>query len=463
MNRRFLQFLQLTLVSLDLLILNAIYLLVRLFLHNRIADDNFMLYFQYWAILNSCWIVLSWIGKVYSSGSILSFESFTKRTMRIYIIWVLSIFFYLFLSHKLTLSRLFVTSTCVAFGVGLLINRFAYIGIRDYFRNSDNFGKKIVILGYNDIAKKLASYLEQEGINMKVLGFAEDFEKVTELSHYPILSGVNESLEISKKLQVNEIFSTITPEQDNNIYNLMKEAEAECIRFRIVPDLSSFIRRPVHIDYLRDIPIISLRSEPLDDVANRINKRAFDVAISIFVIVFILSWLIPIISIFILLESRGPVFFVQQRTGKDNKPFGCIKFRSMKVNKDANTMQASRGDTRITRVGRFLRRSNLDEFPQFINVLMGDMSVVGPRPHMLKHTDDYSKLINQYMVRQFLKPGITGWAQVNGYRGETKDLQQMKGRVEYDLWYMENWSVWLDIKIMFLTVYNVFRGEPNAF
>ncbi|MBL7761845.1 MAG: undecaprenyl-phosphate glucose phosphotransferase [Chitinophagaceae bacterium] len=463
MNRRFLQFLQLTLVSLDLLILNAIYLMVRLFLHNRIGDENFMLYFQYWAILNSCWIILSWIGKVYSSGSILSFESFTKRTMRIYVIWVLSIFFYLFLSHKLTLSRLFVTSTCIAFGVGLLINRFAYIGIRDYFRNSDNFGKKIVILGYNDIAKKLASYLEQEGINMKVLGFAEDFEKVTELSHYPILSGVNESLEISKKLQVNEIFSTITPEQDNNIYNLMKEAEAECIRFRIVPDLSSFIRRPVHIDYLRDIPIISLRSEPLDDVANRINKRAFDVAISILVIVFILSWLIPIISIFILLESRGPVFFVQQRTGKDNKPFGCIKFRSMKVNKDANTMQASRGDARITRVGRFLRRSNLDEFPQFINVLMGDMSVVGPRPHMLKHTDDYSKLINQYMVRQFLKPGITGWAQVNGYRGETKDLQQMKGRVEYDLWYMENWSVWLDIKIMFLTVYNVFRGEPNAF
>jgi len=463
MNRRFLQFLQLTLVSLDLLILNAIYLLVRLFLHNRIGDENFMLYFQYWAILNSCWIALSWIGKIYSSTSILSFESFTKRTMRIYVIWVLSIFFYLFLSHKLTLSRLFVTSTCVAFGVGLLINRFAYIGIRDYFRNSDNFGKKIVILGYNDIAKKLASYLEQEGINMKVLGFAEDFEKVTELSHYPILSGVNESLEISKKLQVNEIFSTITPEQDNNIYNLMKEAEAECIRFRIVPDLSSFIRRPVHIDYLRDIPIISLRSEPLDDVANRINKRAFDVAISVLVIVFILSWLIPIISIFIWLESRGPVFFVQQRTGKDNKPFGCIKFRSMRVNKDANTVQASRGDARITRVGRFLRRSNLDEFPQFINVLMGDMSVVGPRPHMLKHTDDYSKLINQYMVRQFLKPGITGWAQVNGYRGETKDLQQMKGRVEYDLWYMENWSVWLDIKIMFLTVYNVFRGEPNAF
>ena len=135
----------------------------------------------------------------------------------------------------------------------------------------------------------------------------------------------------------------------------------------------------------------------------------------------------------------------------------------MKVNKDANSVQAVRGDGRITNVGKFLRRTNLDEFPQFINVLIGDMSIVGPRPHMLKHTDDYSKLINQYMVRQFLKPGITGWAQVNGYRGETRELHQMKARVEYDLWYMENWSIWQDIKIIFLTIYNVIRGEENAF
>ena len=463
MNRRFLQFLQLTLGGLDLLILNAIYIALRIIFDERISSGQVMSYFIYWAILNICWILLTWMGKVYSDSNILSFELFTKQTMRIYVVWVLAIFFYLFLSHKLTLSRLFVTINCVAFGVGLLLNRFAYIGIRGYFRNSDNFGKKILILGYNDVAKKLAGYLEQEGINMKIMGFAEDFEKVTELSNYPILSNIGDSLEVSKRLQVNEIFSTITPEQDNNIYNLMREAEIECIRFRIVPDLTSFIRRPVHIDYLRDIPIISLRSEPLDDVANRINKRASDIMISVLVIIFILSWLVPIISLLIWLESGGPVFFVQQRTGKDNKPFGCIKFRSMRVNPDANIKQAARNDARITKMGRFLRRTNLDEFPQFFNVLVGQMSVVGPRPHMLKHTDDYSKLISQYMVRQFLKPGITGWAQVNGYRGETKVLQQMKGRVEYDLWYMENWSVWLDIKIMFMTIYNVFRGEENAF
>ncbi len=463
MNRRFVQFLQFSLGGLDLLVLNAIYLLLRLSFGERILFDTLTNYYIFWIILNACWILLSWLGKVYAQNNILSFELFTKQTMRIYIIWILCLFFYVFISHDLILSRLFVVLTSVAYGVGLLLNRFAYIGIRGYFRNSDNFGKKVVILGYNDVAKKLANYLEQEGINMKILGFAEDFEKVTELSHYPILSDINSSLEISKKLQVNEIFSTITPEQDNNIYNLMREAEIECIRFRIVPDLTSFIRRPVHIDYLKDIPIISLRSEPLDDVANRINKRICDVCISAVVVVFILSWLIPILGLLIWLDSKGPVFFVQQRTGKDGKPFGCIKFRSMKVNKDANTTQAVRNDQRITNMGKFLRRTNLDEFPQFINVLVGDMSVVGPRPHMLKHTDDYSKLINQYMVRQFLKPGITGWAQVNGYRGETRELQQMKGRVEYDLWYMENWSIWLDIKIIFLTIYTVVRGDENAF
>ncbi|MGC4034415.1 MAG: undecaprenyl-phosphate glucose phosphotransferase [Chitinophagaceae bacterium] len=463
MNRRFLQFLQITLITLDLLVLNLLFAFIKLLFADRIKAPLFTTYLIFWAVLNIGWILVSWIGKVYVRDNILSFELFTKQTMRVYVIWILFLFFYTFISHNIDLSRLFVILMCVSFGIGLLLNRFAYIGIRGYFRNSDNFGKKVVIIGYNEVAKKLATYLEQEGINMRILGFAEDFDKVTELSHYPILSDISNSLEVSKKLQVNEIFSTITPEQDHNIYGLMREAEIECIRFRIVPDLTSFVRRPVHIYYLKDIPIISLRSEPLDDVANRLNKRIFDVVISFFVLIFILSWLVPILGLIIWLESRGPIFFVQQRTGRDNKPFGCIKFRSMRVNKDANTVQAVRNDSRITRVGRFLRRTNLDEFPQFINVLKGDMSIVGPRPHMLKHTDDYSKLINQYMVRQFLKPGITGWAQVNGYRGETKELQQMKARVEYDLWYMENWSIWQDIKIIFLTIYNLIRGDENAF
>jgi putative colanic acid biosynthesis UDP-glucose lipid carrier transferase len=211
------------------------------------------------------------------------------------------------------------------------------------------------------------------------------------------------------------------------------------------------------------MPVLSPRNEPLDDVGNRIKKRFFDLIVSSIAIIFILSWLVPLIALLIKLESRGPVFFVQKRNGKDGKPFNCLKFRSMRQNADADARQATKGDNRITRLGNFMRKTSIDELPQFFNVLMSDMSVVGPRPHMLKHTQDYSRLINQFMIRHFLKPGITGWAQVNGFRGETKTTEDMANRVTYDIWYLENWSLWLDARIVFMTVFNIFRGEKNAY
>jgi len=267
----------------------------------------------------------------------------------------------------------------------------------------------------------------------------------------------------SKKMEINEIYSTISPEQEKIVYDLIKQADQECIRFKIIPDLSFFIKQPVHINYLRDMPVLSMRSEPLDDVSSRGRKRFFDLVVSFLVIVFILSWLIPLLGIIIWFESKGPIFFAQQRTGRDNKTFNCLKFRSMKVNSEANTKQAQRNDDRLTKIGKFMRRTSLDEFPQFINVFKGEMSIVGPRPHMLRHTEDYSKIMGQYMVRQFLKPGVTGWAQVHGYRGEIKDEEQLRKRIEHDIWYMENWSIWLDMRIMFLTVYRTIKGDENAF
>ncbi len=188
-----------------------------------------------------------------------------------------------------------------------------------------------------------------------------------------------------------------------------------------------------------------------------------DIMVSGLVVVCILSWLIPILGLLILIESRGPVFFAQLRTGKNDKPFYCLKFRSMRVNKESEIKQATKNDTRVTRLGAFMRRTSLDEFPQFINVLKGDMSLVGPRPHMLKHTTDFSKKVNHYMVRQFLKPGITGWAQINSFRGEITNHLQLKMRVASDLWYLENWNIWLDLRIIFLTVYQVFAGDKNAY
>jgi len=196
---------------------------------------------------------------------------------------------------------------------------------------------------------------------------------------------------------------------------------------------------------------------------NRFIKRVFDIGFSLFVILFVFSWLFPILAILIKTSSPGPIFFVQTRSGRDNEPFNCYKFRSMRVNSDSDSKQATKDDVRKTKVGAFLRRTNLDELPQFFNVILGNMTIVGPRPHMLKHTEEYSKLIDQFMVRHFLKPGITGWAQVNGLRGETKTTEDMLQRVEADVWYLENWSFLLDLKIIFLTFYGTFKGDKNAF
>jgi putative colanic acid biosynthesis UDP-glucose lipid carrier transferase len=277
------------------------------------------------------------------------------------------------------------------------------------------------------------------------------------------LTAAAAALAIAKELDVQEIFSTITPEQNKYIYTLMNKAEMECMRFKVVPNLSVFFSKPVVIDYIRDLPVLSLRSEPLADVGNRFKKRVLDVTISFLVVALILSWMIPILGILILLESRGPIFFSQLRTGKDNKSFYCLKFRSMRVNNDSELKQATKNDSRVTRIGKFIRKTSLDEFPQFINVLKGEMSLVGPRPHMVKHTNDYSKIVDQYMIRQFLKPGITGWAQINSFRGEITDPEQIRMRVNSDLWYLENWNIWLDLRIIFLTVYYVFKGDENAY
>lgn len=335
--------------------------------------------------------------------------------------------------------------------------------LQQYLWNKDHLTSKVIIIGYNTLSKKLAHYLEEEGINKKVVGFCEEYENIHELSNYPVLSQISETIETCKKLGVTEIYSTIAPEHNQILYKLMQVADQNCIRFKIVPDLGLFFNKQMHINYLKGMPVISARNEPLEALPNRITKRLFDILISSLAIACILSWMVPLTALLIWIESRGPVFFAQERTGRNNKNFKCLKFRSMRVNRNSDTAQATKDDPRITSMGKFLRRTNLDEFPQFLNVFRGHMSIVGPRPHMLKHTDEYSQLIGQYMVRQFLKPGITGWAQVNGLRGETRDISQMQRRVEHDLWYLENWSLLFDLRIIFKTIFNTFKGEENAY
>lgn len=214
---------------------------------------------------------------------------------------------------------------------------------------------------------------------------------------------------------------------------------------------------------MESVPLLTVRREPLQAAYNRVLKRMFDIVFSLGVLLTIYPVMYVIVGILIKISSPGPILFKQKRTGIYGEEFDCYKFRTMRVNQQADLVQAREDDPRKTKIGDFMRRTNLDEFPQFVNVLVGDMSVVGPRPHMLKHTEQYSAIIDKYMVRHLVKPGLTGWAQVTGYRGETKTLEQMEGRVKRDVWYLENWSFFLDLKIIVVTVWNMFTGERNAY
>lgn len=262
---------------------------------------------------------------------------------------------------------------------------------------------------------------------------------------------------------IHYLFCCLPSRRSELIIQIINYCENHLVHFYSVPNLHNYLHNRVYFNMMGNVPYLSLRQDPLSRPENKILKRAFDIVFSLLFLCTLFPIILIIVTIVTKLTMPGPIFFKQKRNGLNDKEFYCYKFRSMKVNKEADTLQATKDDPRKTRWGNIMRKTNIDELPQFINVLLGDMSIVGPRPHMLKHTEEYSKLINKYMVRHFVKPGITGWSQVTGYRGETKELKDMEGRVIGDIWYIEHWSFWLDIYIIYKTVRNAIHGEKNAY
>jgi putative colanic acid biosynthesis UDP-glucose lipid carrier transferase len=263
--------------------------------------------------------------------------------------------------------------------------------------------------------------------------------------------------------QVDEIYFALPLNQPDLIQDLSSFADDNFIGFRIVPDFEGTLRKGVNVHYNGRGPVITVRRQPLAFQANQIAKRAFDILFSGMVIVGVFPIIMPILALLIKLDSPGPIFFKQMRPGKRNKLFPCYKLRTMRNDHGRTELQASKSDNRVTRIGRFLRASSLDELPQFFNVWLGQMSVVGPRPNMLSQLEEYSKRIQVYPQRHAVTPGITGYAQVNGFRGETRAEGAMEKRVEYDLKYMEDWSLLLDVQIIGKTVWNMVVGEKNAY
>ena len=330
--------------------------------------------------------------------------------------------------------------------------------IKLFRRRGRNF-KRIIIIGWNGTAKMLYDeILSDPGYGYKILGIFDNEEHADRA-----MTGTLQEIEdFVVANNIDEIYCA-QPSEEENVGDIIKIADRHDVQFFYVPLISGFMTTSFSLTSMGNLPIMVYRPNPLQFWLYRLIKRIFDICFSLVVIALVsVTVLIPIIFA-IKLSSRGPVLFKQRRTGYRGREFTCLKFRTMKVNSQADTVQATKDDPRKTRVGDFLRRTSLDELPQFLNVLWGDMSVVGPRPHMVSHTNEYKKLIDKYMVRHIIKPGITGLAQVSGYRGQTEELWQMQKRVEYDVTYIENWSLWLDVKIIIRTIVNAILGEKNAF
>ncbi len=263
-------------------------------------------------------------------------------------------------------------------------------------------------------------------------------------------------------VDTHEIFCSLSHNESDEIFKIVRFCNKNVIHFYYIPRAFGKYQLNLIPKMLMGTNVYASHNEPLNKMGNKVVKRGFDIAVSGVICLCMLPF-IPVIAIIIKMQSPGPLFFKQDRTGLNGKTFKCLKFRSMHVNKDADKAQATKDDPRKFAFGNFMRKTNIDEFPQFINVLKGDMSIVGPRPHMLYHTKMYGTLIDQYMIRHFSKPGITGWAQVTGFRGETKELWQMEERIKRDIWYIENWSFWLDIRIIFLTAKSILVPDKKAY
>jgi len=401
---------------------------------------------------------LSWILTyfVYAKKNLFLRDGFYNRfkriTIRIFIFILIYVLIEFLIMPQVSMKQFFLEFTLLCYILKVLFYYSLYSYLK-FARLKGEHTNRALIIGINETCHYLRNLIDTNPIfGYKFVGFVT----TATTTENPEILGIPDDLpDILEKHKIQMVFMTLP------LFGVSKRSQEytricnnQGVKIRFIPDNQVWLKSHVNMESVGDLALINPQEIPLDDLNARVLKRMFDLLFSGFFLILIFSWLFPILAILIKLSSKGPVLFIQKRTGINNITFNCYKFRSMQVNKYADVMQAKVGDNRITRIGKFMRSTNLDEFPQFLNVFLGQMSVVGPRPHMLKHTDQYSRLIDQYLVRHYVKPGITGWAQVNGYRGETDQLWKMEKRVEFDKEYIENWNLWWDIKIIFMTVFD---------
>ncbi len=335
----------------------------------------------------------------------------------------------------------------------------SFYALKRYRLEGKNY-RNVIVLGLDDTSKEVINlFKDRADLGYRFFGFFSDKESNDE----KYLGKLNNSFDYILENSIDEIYCALSILKKEQVKEFTKFATENSVVVKLIPNSNELYSKSLDVEYYNNTLVLNVKKLPFETRENHFIKRGFDVFFSLFVIVFIMSWLVPVLWVFVKIESKGPLFFKQKREGLSGHQFACYKFRSMKLNIMSDKIHATKNDDRVTRVGAFMRKTSIDELPQFFNVLLGDMSTVGPRPHMSSLSFEYQKDIDNYIERHAVKPGITGLAQISGYRGEVRKKSDIKNRVRLDIFYIENWSFFLDIKIIIQTVLNVFKGEEKAY
>jgi len=416
--------------------------------------------------LNFIWYFFSNVINFYEDFTVRNFSYQFIKLVRNTIVQALSAVLFIFIVKENLFTRNFIILYSI-FLIGLVSLRIQFL---KYFlrkiRGSEKNIKNVLIVGAGEVGKnfyKMISAHDDFGFNF--VGFLDDGK--SELNP-EIIGKIGELDKTLLEKDIDEVIIALPIYASNQLDEIIRTCNKHAVRANIIPDYFQFVSKKFQITMIGNFPVITVRNEPLGEFHWRFVKRTFDIVFSTLAIIFILSWLSPLLIILNKIFSPGRLLFIQDRIGVNNKNFRCYKFRTMRVdNNTANKYQpAVEDDPRITMIGKFLRRSNIDELPQFINVFKGEMSIVGPRPHPIAFNKIYEEMVEEIKIRGWVKPGITGWAQVHGFRGDVEDYDENKkrtiSRIEFDLWYIENWSFWLDIQIILMTVWQMITGNTKA-
>jgi putative colanic acid biosynthesis UDP-glucose lipid carrier transferase len=436
-------------------------------------------YTEYYHILffNISWLVLSYFTGLYHYHRTITITQVARHLLIQFSIYTFVFFsYYTFIHQELQLRKV-VLLLFISF-LGITIFRAIYFyALRRYRIGGGNF-RKVIFIGSGSGLRPIVDFMmNRADFGFKIMGYFSDDSKHTlkysitdralmkdeNNGFLPFLGTLENFEQYALENNIDEIYCSLSELKDKEILSIFDFGDQHMKIVKLVPDNKDFITKSLKLEYYGFVPVYSIRNFPLDKPIDKFFKRLFDIIFSFLVLVFVLSWLTPILYLLIKKESKGPLFFKQEREGIKGNSFVCYKYRSMGVNDRSSKDQTVKGDLRITKMGKFIRKTSIDELPQFLNVFIGDMSVVGPRPHMLTQSNKFKKVVDKYMVRHFVKPGITGLAQVRGYRGEIETNDDIINRVKLDIFYVENWSFVMDINIILKTVLNVFIGEDKAY